>query len=170
MKTIPLTKGYFTKVDDEDYEEFASVRWYTAIIKGKNRVYPRARRAIRNVHGGKRQKFIWLSREIVNAPKGKWVDHINGDTLDNRKSNLRICTPSGNAANREKPITNTSGYKGVRKANSRKNGWRAQIKVDGKFKHLGNFSSKKDAARAYNKAAKKYRGEFARPNILEANS
>lgn len=95
---------------------------------------------------------------------GFWVDHINGDTLDNRRSNLRLCTVSGNNHNRMKSKNNTSGYKGVSwlKQNQK---WRAYIKVNSKDKHLGCYLDKEDAARAYDKAAKEYFGEFARLNF-----
>lgn len=154
MKTIPLTKCYFTKVDDEDYEKFAIYRWYA--LDTNNAI-----RATRVIYISGKAKRLWLSREILGITGNKWVDHINGDTLDNRKNNLRICTPSENAMNKKKPKTNTSGYKGVRKSNRKNNPWRAQIKVNNKSIHLGNYKTKKEAYEAYKKSAKKYFKEFA---------
>lgn len=166
MKTIPLTMGYFTKVDDDDYDKFAKKRWYAMRVKDKIRP---SRVVYDGLGGGDRKSTRkYLSREIVGAKKGEWVDHINGDTLDNRKENLRICNPSENAGNRKRPRTNKSGYKGVRKANSRINPWRSQIIVEGKFIHLGNYKTRVEAAIAYDKAAKKYFGEYAKTN-LKAN-
>lgn len=160
MKTIPLTQGYFTKVDDEDYEHLASVRWCAGIMKGQVR-------AIRNTpsNNGER-KTLFMSRIILNAPKGKYVDHINGDSLDNRKRNLRFCTLSQNSMNRKIRIDNKSGYKGVYLKDKK---WASSIRVNGKLIFLGSFITKKDAAIAYNLAAKKYQGKFSKLNIIRDN-
>ena len=93
------------------------------------------------------------------------VDHINSDSLDNRRSNLRVCTVSQNNMNSAIGRNNKSGYKGVSWDKTNKK-WRAGIKAKGKSVSLGSFNSKKDAARAYNEAAKKAYGEFAKLNIL----
>lgn len=165
MKTIPLTKGYFTKVDNDDYKKFAKYRWY-ALTDCRNNLYVRA---MRSVQKNNKVYNIHLSREIMNAPKGMDVDHINGDKLDNQKSNLRICTHSENMKNRKRGKNNTSGYKGV---SFHKNGnkWRAYIKINGKPKTIGYYDSSKDAAIAYaiayNEYAKIYYGEFALLNHI----
>ena len=93
------------------------------------------------------------------------IDHINGNSLDNRKLNLRICTNSQNLMNRGKNKNNTSGYKGVRLINSNKK-WRAQIQYKKIFYHLGCFEKRIDAAKAYNEAAIKFHGEFANLNKI----
>lgn len=159
MKTIPLTKGYFAKVDDDDYERLAKIRWQVDVRKTMIIVK----------HGYSkdgRSHSLYMAREIMNAPKGKQVDHINGDTLDNRKSNLRICTNSENSKNRGKHSDNTSGYKGVKFDTRMGFGWIAQICVNYKRIYIGKYKTKEAAARAYNKAAKKHHGEYAVLNVL----
>lgn len=93
-----------------------------------------------------------------------YVDHKNLNKLDNRRENLRLCTPSGNARNRGKihKSNNVSKYKGLRR---RKNRWRAFIMVDYKEIYLGSFVKETDAAAAYDRAALKYHGEFANLNF-----
>lgn len=103
-----------------------------------------------------------LHRLIVSVPFNAQVDHINGNTLDNRKSNLRLCTCAENNRNRK---SRGGGFKGVtRNAKSKKNPFIAQIVVNKKHLYLGSFKSEVAAARAYNEAAKKYFGEFAKLN------
>lgn len=101
----------------------------------------------------------------MNAAPNEQVDHINGDGLDNRKSNLRICNGSQNRCNKGKPKNNTSGYKGVTWHTPNKK-WVAQIAVNGKHSYIGSFKTKEEAAKAYNKKAKELHGEFARLNNL----
>ena len=101
-------------------------------------------------------------------PKGYVVDHINGNKLDNRKQNLRFVTQQQNCFNskRKKPHPNSknpSHYKGVSWRNDR-NKWRSTITKDGKRIYLGLFENAQDAALAYNKAAKKYHGKYAKLN------
>ena len=96
---------------------------------------------------------------------GAWpkdqIDHVNGDRSDNRFCNLREATNSQNQANRRCEATSTSGVKGV-SWDRRCRRWQAQISINGKPKHLGGFTSKEEAARAYAAAAIALRGEFAR--------
>ena len=153
MKTIPLTQGYFTKVDDDDYKKFAIYRWYADASR------PSEIRAVRSVNRGGKMRRITLSRVIMNVPDALKVDHINGDTLDNRKSNLRICTQAQNTRNRIKPIINTSGYKGVSKQTKGKK-WIARIANV----YLGLFNTPVEAAKAYDNKAKELFGEFAHLN------
>ena len=157
MKTIPLTQGYLTKVDDEDYIKFASVRWYALVARS-------GVRAVRDVRINGERRHLHLSREILNAPRGRYVDHINGDTLDNRKQNLRFCTASQNQWNRQLGKNNISGFKGVF-LDKRDDRWYPAITVNKKRISLGGFLNKKDAIKAYDKAAKHYFGEFAKLNI-----
>lgn len=90
---------------------------------------------------------VWLSRLVTDAPPGLDVDHGNHNGLDNRKLNLKVCTRSVNLLNRKGPeIRNvTSGVQGVRRSGG-KGFWQAYVKYQGKFKHLGRFSSRHKAA------------------------
>lgn len=106
-----------------------------------------------------------LHRLIMNAQSGQYVDHINGNKLDDRKSNLRICTNAENMWNRNAQRNNTSGYKGVYR-NKPTNNWKSIIIVNQKSIHLGYFDDITDAAKAYNEAAIKYHGEFASLNEI----
>jgi hypothetical protein len=91
----------------------------------------------------------------------RWLDHINGDASDDRIANLREATPLQNKGNTKKPVTNTSGFKGVSYCKIKKK-WRAMIKIEYRSKPLGYFESPEDAHQAYMKAAIKAWGEFAR--------
>ncbi|MBW8041782.1 MAG: Fis family transcriptional regulator [Planctomycetes bacterium] len=100
-----------------------------------------------------------MHRMLINVPEGYVIDHINGLSLDNRKANLRPATIAQNAWNSKKRNPR-SGYKGVWFAKE-KGLWRAAIVCNRKRIHLGYYKNKTDAAKAYDKAAKKYHGEFA---------
>lgn len=106
-----------------------------------------------------------LHRDILGCPEGQYIDHINGDTKDNRRSNLRVCSAHENGMNKKISSRNRSGYKGVywHKTSSK---WIALIQVDKKRKHIGSYSEARDAAMAYNEAAKIHYGEFARLNEI----
>ena len=93
------------------------------------------------------------------------VDHINGNGLDNRRSNLRPASRSQNGANRGAPSNNTSGFKGVTRFRLK---WMAKIQVHGRTIHLGLFATPQEAARAYDTAALEHFGEYARPNFPKA--
>jgi len=97
-----------------------------------------------------------LNRELTSVEN---VDHINHDTLDCRRSNLRLATLSENHGNRNMAKNNTSGFKGV-SLNKKTGRWRAQIRVKQKIRHLGFFADPADAHRAYVEAARAYFGEF----------
>jgi len=137
---IPLTKGFGTVVDFDDFDDFEIVR-----------------------------PFKWHA-ELLESKKGDDVDHTNRDTLDNHRSNLRICTRSQNCGNQKIRSTNRSGFKGVnwKKPGGKKNPyghWCARISVESKRIQLGYFSTAEEAARVYDQAAQKYFGEFARLNF-----
>ena len=158
MKMIKLTQGKTTVVDDEDFVKFGHLKWH----------YSHGRAMRRD--GYKKKINYWLHREIMGNPEGLVVDHINGNPLDNRKSNLRICTQSQNARNVSKTIRKTSSiYKGVYYAERNKNKWQAYIGGQNKTKriNLGSFKTEKEAALAYNKAALEIYGEFANINIIK---
>ena len=155
MKMIPLTKGYSAVVDDEDYQHLSLTKWRSNIHDGK--IY-----AICNVRRGGKYTAEYMHRIITCAPFGKVVDHINGDTLDNRKENLRVCSDSQNSQNRRQ-VRSNSGFKGVSFYRNYGN-WEANIQVNKKKIKLGYFSDKYEAALAYDRAAREYFGEFACTN------
>lgn len=99
----------------------------------------------------------------MDATAGVIVDHIDGDGLNNCRSNLRVATAAGNARNRRKS-QRSPGYKGVMYDPKGKRHWRAYIRCDGKKRHLGSFATAQEAAMAYNRAAITLFGEFARLN------
>lgn len=147
-KRITLTKGKFTIVDDDDYERLSSHSWYYS----------------RYAKSGSGRSGTYMHVVIMNPPSGLFVDHINGNKLDNRKKNLRICTHAQNLGNSKIPKNNTSGYKGVVFI-KRLGIWRAQIQHSYKMHCLGYFHDIVDAAKAYDKAAIDHYGEFARTNF-----
>ena len=155
-KKIELTKGMFALVDDEDYDELSKHNWcmqgdYAARWKGKRK----------GETGG---KLMFYMHRVIMGLSDKSdivVDHINRNKLDNRKENLRVCTSSDNSKNK-KPY-NRFGYKGIVKFSSGK--YQAMIWDGKKNIHLGNFPNLQEAAREYDKAAKKYHGEFAYLNF-----
>lgn len=153
-KEIPLTQGKITIVDAEDYEWLNQWKWYA--YRHRNTYY-----AMRNDCKSKKM----MHREIMKPPEDKEPDHINNNGLDNRRENLRICSRSQNQANRNKQYNNTSGYKGV-SWHKWKRKWQALIGINNKWKHLGYYLTKQQAALAYNNAALEYFGEFARLNNL----
>jgi hypothetical protein len=115
---------------------------------------------------------IYLHRLIAGAGPKDYVDHINGDPLDNRSANLRLCNASQNHANRgadRRRLGSTSRHKGV-SWDKRRSKWVAHVHVDGRTRYLGRYASEDEAALAYNAAAVEAWGEFARLNIVEATS
>lgn len=151
MKSLKLSQGKNTIVDDFDYEYLSKFKWCIT-----NNGY-----AGRNC--GESRKRLLMHREIVKPPLGMDIDHINGNKLDNRRSNLRIATRSENMRNSKKRIDNSSGFKGVVFYKRDKN-WRAYIKINYKQIHLGYFDTAMKAARAYDNAAILYSGIFAKTN------
>jgi hypothetical protein len=157
-RRIKLTQNKFALVDSEDYEYLNQWKWH--IYMG----YARRREWIPETKG---YRTVSMHRLIVGTPDGGFTDHINGNTLDNRKSNLRIVNSSQNARNRGLSRINTSGYKGVVfRQRGKWNYWEAKIGVNNKRLFLGCFHNPIEAARMYNKAAIKYFGEYARVNTI----
>lgn len=156
---LPLNKGLFTKIDAEDFVKLNVIKWsltYSGGSRLKKRPY---------ASGKIKNKAVGLHRFLLGVTdKNIQVDHINGDSLDNRKCNLRICSPSENRYNTRKRKRNKSGFKGVhqKKSDGR---YRAQIKKDYHYFFLGDFISPEDAARAYDAKAKELFGEFAYLNF-----
>ncbi len=152
--------GYQVTIDEDTLPLILKYKWRAT--KKRTHVYFR-----RTVRVENKNKFIYLHREIMNAPKGMVVDHISRNSLDNTKQNLRICTSQQNSFNRSETGTNlTSRHKGVF-WHSYKKKWVAVIGMDWKKHFLGSFDKEIDAAIAYNKAATKFHKEFAVLNIIE---
>lgn len=155
MKQIKLTKGQNAIVDDVDFEWLNQWKWYAN--KGCNTFY-----AQRKLRINKKCITVIMHREILGLKygDGKCVDHIDGNGLYNKRSNLRICTNSQNQHNQKVRISGTSQFKGVTwNKGSRK--WQSLIRYNGKKIHLGLFSNEIEAAKAYNKKALELFGEFA---------
>ncbi len=154
MKQIELTQGQVAIVDDCDFDMLSKHKWSA-----------RQRRsgywdAITNIRVRKgKQKTTYMSRLILGTPEGMIADHINGNTLDNTRANLRTTTFNQNIQNQKLKRTNSAGYKGVQKRGKR---WIARV---GNSLYLGRHDTPEDAARAYDKAAKEMYGEFARINF-----
>lgn len=146
-----LYNGNKTMLDDEDYDKLSNYKYYE-----NNRGY-----AYRNLYENKKVKAVYLHREVINAPSGFNVDHINGNKLDNRKENLRLVTPQQNSFNLRKTQKKTSSlYKGV-SWDSKRKGWLSNIRVNQKNAPLGLYKTEESAALAYNEAAKMHFGEYA---------
>lgn len=157
MRQLPLSQGKFAIVDNDDYEKLLPWKW---TFSG-GYAY-----RVKTVQG--KSKKVWLHRFIANTPEGLYTDHINGNRLDCRKENLRICTYAQNNKNASIRKDNKSGYRGVYWEKGVKK-WRAVINADAKRICLGFYESAKEAAKAYNESAKKLHGSFARLNSAEDN-
>ncbi|WP_155638650.1 HNH endonuclease [Burkholderia cepacia] len=155
MKTIITKCGVEVQVDDEDYELVSAYKW--SLNGGR---YPKT-----HEYDKERKRSISFSmhRLLMGRHRirdGLVVDHVDGNPLNNRRSNLRVCTYSQNNSNRGKSPNNSSGYKGVTFHKQMKK-WQAQIMVNEKCIHLGLFTDPESAHEAYKKAALEYQGEFA---------
>jgi hypothetical protein len=154
-----LTNDEITVIDADDKR---LIRLFGTWIKHGNYV-----RVIRNAtpgRKGERQKEL-LHRLIMYCPRNLTVDHIDGNPLNNRKSNLRLATTSENASNRRK-APNKTGYIGVQFVGScRRNPWRVYVAHKMKKTFLGYFPTAEVAARAYDEKAKQLKGDFARLNF-----
>jgi len=161
MKRIPLTQGKFALVDDWWFEFLNQWKWSYQKVLSKSKEFEYA---IRTVQAGKKISRVYMHREVLNTPKGMETDHINGNGLDNRTENLRICTTSQNQSNRH-AVTGTSKFTGVSWSEAAKK-WKGGIKKNYKQIHLGYFDSEEEAAQAYNQAAIEVFGEFSRLNEI----
>lgn len=162
MKKIKLTQGKWALIDREDFPVLNQFTWCAALDKKRGTFY-----AITNNKSG----TVRMARLLMKAPKNKIVDHINHNTLDNRKENLRVCTNIQNARNRKKDKRNTSGFKGVSICTAltrhyKKPYFQAQIRVNYKLINLGYGTNRKELAKLYNGAATKFFGKFANLNQI----
>lgn len=161
MKKIKLnSKKYpnlYALVDDEDFIILKNMKWYVSKQCGPSfRFY-----AYTFLNGSPKH----MQRFLLNDPKGYLVDHKDGNSLNNQKMNLRVCTRAQNAHNSKMQISNTSGFKGVY-FSKQKQKWHSIVKIQGRIKHLGFFDNKIEAAKAYDKGSLQYHGEFALNNKM----
>lgn len=157
---VPLTRGAVAIVDLADAESVS--QWSWSLWSIRNKQYARANVGLNN---GTR-RYVAMHFYLIGQ-KDMEVDHANGDGLDNRRSNLRVCTHQQNMRNMTRLVTGSSPFKGVSWFR-RDQCWRAYIVSDAKQKHLGYFVDEIEAARAYDKAAREFFGEFALLNFPES--
>ena len=150
---IPLTQGRFALVDDADFEMLSHWKWHAHTAGVAANIW---------FHNGDRRTTL-MHRLLLLPNQEQQIDHINGDQLDNRRCNLRICTNTQNQQNRH-AVWGSSLFKGVGWSTARET-WRARIKLAGSDMWLGHFVNEADAARAYDKAAREMFGEFANLNF-----
>lgn len=152
MKNIPLTQGQVAIVDDEDFGVLSAYKWHAHWMPRSKTFYARREEA---------GVIISMHRIVCGVGPGQEVDHRDHNGLHNWRNNLRPCTTQQNIWNQRKKKSR-SAWKGVKPCGSK---WRAQITVSGKRIHLGYYVEEKDAAIAYDKAARRYFGEFAYLNF-----
>ena len=159
MKEIITRKGERIIVCDCHYDRVAGYQWHIS-----NRGYVVRSEYIGLVDDKSKSKKISLHQLIIGKKKGRLVDHINRDKLDNRCDNLRHVTPQENVYNRK--YKTTSKYKGVTKSGRVKNPWTVAVYFNKSRKFIGNFETPEKAAKEYNKAVKDYHGKHAYINPL----
>lgn len=161
---VDLSQGLVAIVDDDDRELVSGYSWTPR--QGANTCY--AYTNIPHPSGGGRQTKLYMHRLILGLAHGdpRQGDHIDGNGLNNRRSNLRFATRSQNQLNRV-GVDRTSTYKGVSKNHS---GWRARIYLDRTEHYLGTFPTEQEAVAAYDSAASRIHGEFARPNFPQGGT
>jgi len=160
MKEISLTQGKVARVSDHRYEWLMQWKW-TAFSGHSGLWY-----AGRHIGGRKNSKRLAMHREILNAPDGRFVDHIDGNGLNNVDENLRLCTRTDNNRNRIVRKDSSTGFKGVSyHANKLFKPYEASIGVGDKKKFLGYFHTPEEAARAYDVVAREYHGDYAKTNF-----
>ena len=157
MKPLPLTKGKVALVDDEDFAAISKYKWYAERRKHTYYAYRRDRVT---------RKVVRMHREILKPRKGQVIDHKNHNGLDNRRSNIRLCTYANNAQNSRRK-RGVSGFRGVWPHPS--GIWHVYIQCRGVATFLGCFHDPAEGAKAYDKAAKRLHGTFAILNFPSAH-
>ena len=195
FRRIKLTQGYFALIDPADYPALSRYNWRLCRTKGKNTLYAErsirlpngkysrilmhrqilenmlsvsstknSKHKTQNCHRLMHRQILGHEPRVTSdEPRTTVIDHINRNGLDNRRANLRLATVAQNAWNSKKRRS-CSGYKGVCYDKAKRR-WRAAIVHHGRRIHLGYFKDKIPAAKAYDDAAKKYFGQFARTNF-----
>jgi hypothetical protein len=148
--SIPLSKGQIALIDKEDLDKVKNYGWYATYDKIGKTFYATTR-----THGTR----IRMHRLILNAKEGQVVDHSDHNGLNNRKSNIRLCTQSQNCMNKRGQSNNSSGYKGV-SYHKRKNKYQAMIMINRKQMYIGSFCTASEASEAYQKKAQELFGSF----------
>lgn len=162
MIKIPLTQGKVALIDDKDFKLISKYKWHYAD-------YLNGRGYAKTANPNRKPFMLRMHRLILSAKPGDIVDHINQNTLDNRRKNLRIVTQSQNMVNMKPRRTNKSGYKGVCKVSHpayHHRPWLATTWKNNKQVHIGYFATAKEAAIAYNKKVLQLHGEFAYLNKI----
>jgi hypothetical protein len=159
VREIPLTQGKRALVDDADYQRLSGTRWYAK--KSKAGWY-----AVRWETVGRVRRIVRMHNVVASPPPGMEADHANGDTLDNTRGNLRVCTRSQNLHNTARSSRPASSrFRGVHLDGEV---WRARLRTNGLRLNLGRFATEVEAAKAYDRAAVEMVGQFARLNFPEA--
>lgn len=171
IREVELTRGHVALVDDADYPLVADFKWSVSIVE-KRWIYARTVSQV-GVGEPRRIKWVFMHRLLTNAPRSHVVDHWDGDGLNNRRANLRVCTRSQNNGN-VRVIHSCSGFKGVywdpfcyRRDGSkypRPKPWKVQILADRKYYFLGRFSTPEEGGLVYDAAAIRLLGQFAATN------
>lgn len=154
---VKLTRGLVTIIDAEDLELVSRWKWYAS--RGNSTDYVQ-----RTDRSNGIRRTVKLHRVILNATDEMHVDHINHNGLDNRKANLRLCSPNENLMNRRKQNGCSSKYKGVVKRQNGAKPWMAAVKANGK-KYTLSFATELEAAQWYDEKARELHGEFANLNF-----
>ena len=150
-KEIPLTRGYFAIVDDEDYDFISQWKWYAYRKESTDSTY-----ACRDIRIDGKKKCIHMHRLLNKTPEGFVTDHINGNGLDNQKANLRSATHQENMINCRRRKIGSSKYRGISWHIGNKK-WYAQMTVNSKNMYIGSFKTELEAKEAYDKFRSKIR-------------
>ena len=168
MREIELTRGYIAIVDDDDYDMLMKHKWHVDVVTnaGCKMDYPKAKTTVAWKPG--RNRSVYMHRMIMGSPDGKFVDHEDGDTLNNQRKNLRVASRRQNRLNSSGDRSYLGGptsspFKGVSEKYPGK--YQATITSRGKQHYLGLFESEVEAACRYDMAALYYHGEYARLNF-----